>query len=90
MLAVEGWVSRVDGPDREICLRTGPTITVPRRPDLRWGESVRVCYNYNTMQPGDILSLEVLAERSEVKEQPWGEEDLPWDEFDMWSVVDSL
>jgi len=90
MIPVEGWVSRIQGPELKIRLRTGPTITVPRRDDLRWGESVRVFYNYDKMRPGQILSLEQLATMREQTEITWGEEDHPWNEPNIQDIINSL
>jgi hypothetical protein len=90
VVPVVGWVSRINGPDLEIRLRTGPRFNIPRRDDLRWGESVRVFYDYDNMRPGQILSLEQLALMREEKYIPWGDEDNPWDEAETMDIINSL
>lgn len=90
MRPVVGWVSGYTGSELEIRLRTGPTITVPSRANLRWGDSVRVFYDYDKMRPGQILSLEQLATMREQTEITWGEEDLPWNEPDIQDIINSL
>ena len=90
MMPVVGWVSNVRGPELEIRLQTGPRFTIPHREDLRWGDSVRVFYDYGKMKPGQVIPLDKLHEMSEVKEITWGPEDNPWDESEILSIVDGI
>ena len=90
MRPITGWVSDITGSELEIRLKTGPVITIPRRPDLRWGDSVRVFYDYERMEPGQILSLNSMHEMGETREAPWTEEDHPWDTDDLLAIIEGL
>lgn len=76
--AVPGWVIDSVGPELTIQLKTGPTFRIPKRPDLKWGDTAYVCYNYERMRPGQVLSLAQLQADPEMLETPWLDSDLPW------------
>lgn len=76
--AVPGWVIDSVGPELTIQLKTGPTFRIPKRPDLGWGDTVRVCYDYERMRPGQVISLEQLRSEMDAAEMPWLDSDLPW------------
>jgi hypothetical protein len=91
MRPVMGWVSSCKkGSELEIRLKTGPVITIPHRDDLRWGDSVRVFYDYERMRPGQIILLDKLHQMSEEVEATWDEEDHPWDEPNIDNILAGL
>lgn len=90
MTPVVGWVSNCKGSELEIRLKTGPRFTIPRRPNLKWGDSVRVFYDYDKMRPGQIILLDDLHLMGAEREATWGEEDNPWTDDEILGIVDSL
>lgn len=90
MHPVVGWVSGCTGSELEIRLRTGPRFTIPRRPNLKWGDSVRVFYDYDKMKPGQIILLDDLHLMGVEREAAWSEEDHPWDEPNIEDILASL
>jgi hypothetical protein len=76
---VPGWVADSCGPELTIKLRTGPTFTIPRREDLRWGDSVLVCFDHERLRPGQVISLAEAHAVRDVAEMPWIDADLPHD-----------
>lgn len=90
MHPTEGWVASTKGSELVIRLRTGPTFTIPHRDDLRWGDSVRVFYDYEKMKPGRIYLLDKLHQMGEEREATWGEEDHPWDTPNIEDILAGL
>lgn len=89
-MPIIGWVVDSRGPELLIRLKTGPTVSIPNRDDLAWGDPVRVCYDYENMRVRQVLSLNQIHDQGIIKEVQWGEADLPWDDPEIEELLEVL
>jgi len=80
MRAIPAYVVGSQGPMLTIKLKTGPTIAIPRRPDLKWGDTAYVLYDYKNMCPAEVWTIEQMKQGVDVVERHWDDIDNPWEE----------
>jgi hypothetical protein len=79
VVPVRGWVIDDCGPELLIKLKSGPTVQVPNRDDMRWGDPAYVLYDYESHQVRTVLSHDQFIADEGAEEIVWHELDLPWD-----------
>lgn len=88
MIATIGWVEDIGPTDVLIKLKAGRSVRVPRRNGLKWGESVRVFWEEESMRVGNIMTLDELHILSTPKDV--AVEHLPGFDYDIHDIIDSL
>lgn len=90
MKPIPGWVIDDCGPELLIKLRTGPTVAVPLRDDLRWGDPAFVLYDYESRKVNRVWSYDELVADEGAVEILWHEFDNPWELPTLEEVVEAL
>jgi len=90
MIAGTGWVEDVKPTGILIKLKAGRTFEVPRRINLKWGESVRVFWNEETNRIGHIMTLDELHLLDSPKEFTMPEEYLQYETPSVDEIIAEL
>ena len=83
-----GWVEDIGPTDVLIKLKAGRSVRVPRRGGLKWGESVRIFWEEESMRVGHVMTLDELHILSTPKDV--APEHLPAFDYDIAEILARL